>query len=276
MKEQLDNTGKVIAKINTRQGKFTIYFDSGEKIELNEISYLSCGYLYSGKQIDISQLERIIYLAKLQEGINYINNLLARNLYTSHELVLKLQNTKKYDLTDAEKIVEIFIDNGRVNDKSYALELIEDLKEKGKSREYAYQKMMSKRFNYELIKTLLEDYEENDEAVYTLIENCSKRYNSKPYDVKKKSIYNYLISKGFNHEKAHEYVDKYYELNGGKDEEKETEILYKAANNAYNSALFRGKNPYDSKQKFIRYLLSKGFKYNDILELLEGGEYEFN
>lgn len=36
------------------------------------------------------------------------------------------------------------------------------------------------------------------------------------------------------------------------------------------------KNPYDSKQKFIRYLLSKGFKYNDILELLEGGEYEFD
>ena len=33
---------------------------------------------------------------------------------------------------------------------------------------------------------------------------------------------------------------------------------------------------YDSKQKFIRYLLSKGFKYNDILELLEGGEYEFD
>lgn len=31
MKEQLDNTGKVIAKISTRQGKFTIYFDSGEK-----------------------------------------------------------------------------------------------------------------------------------------------------------------------------------------------------------------------------------------------------
>lgn len=276
MKEQLDNTGKVIAKISTRQGKFTIYFDSGEKIELNEISYLSCGYLYSGKQIDISQLEKIIYLAKLQEGINYINNLLARNLYTSHELINKLQNTKKYDLTDAEKIVEIFIDNGRVNDKSYATELIEDLKEKGKSREYAYQKMMSKMFNYELIKTLLEDYEENDEAVYTLIENCSKRYNSKPYDVKKKAIYNYLISKGFNHEKAHEYVDKYYELNGGKDEENETEILYKAANNAYNSALSRGKNSYDSKQKFIRYLLSKGFKYNDILELLEGGEYEFD
>ena len=68
--------------------------------------------------------------------------------------------------------------------------------------------MMSKMFNYELIKTLLEDYEENDEAVYTLIENCSKRYNSKPYDVKKKAIYNYLISKGFKQQKGQEYVEK--------------------------------------------------------------------
>lgn len=276
MKEQFDNTGKVIAKINNRQGKFVIYFDTGEKIELNEISYLSCGYLYSGKQIDINTLEEMIHLTKLQEGINYINNLLARNLYTSHELIHKLQNTKNYDYSDAEKIVTIFIDNGRINDKDYAIDLLDDLKEKGKSKEYAYQKMISKMFNYDLIKSLLEDYEENDEAVFALIENCSKRYASKPYDAKKKAIYNYLISKGFSHEKSHEYVDKYYDINGGKNEDKEAAILHSAADRAYQSAMSRGKNSYDSKQKFIRYLLTKGFKYNDILELLEGGEYEFD
>ena len=111
----------------------------------------------------------------------------------------------------------------------------------------------------------------------------------------KKDVYNYLIRKGFSDEEASEvcdyieevglvdddlYVKFVYELKQrGIDDEKIEEAMeeasdmeYEALKEAYERKLEATKSetdPYKRKNKIIRFLISRGFDYSDIKDIVD-------
>lgn len=277
MKEPYVNTGEtlVIEQVIQEKKGITLVFSNGEKLLISENNYINNGYFYVGKEIDDEQLEKIKTYARLEVGRNYVTRLISRGQYTSREIIERLERIKHVSRNDADIIVSEFLKNELIDDRVFAVAYIEELKSKGLTKEACREKLNQRHLDPELVLELLEDYQEDEEALKKIIESCFNRYRNKPYRMRIQSVRNYLMMHEFGIERSNELINDYLDEAGGKDTEIEDDLLEKAADNYYRQINGR----YDARQakdKMLRHLIMKGFAYDDIMYLLKGDRYEFN
>ena len=103
-----------------------------------------------------------------------------------------------------------------------------------------------------------------------LIPGLENRYKKYSYNQKRQHVLQALLSKGFDIEVAKDAVEHLSKVDE-KDEIKKLQIDFKKSLEKY-SKKYEGR---ELKERIMRNLISKGYKYNDINKLLGGVEDDF-
>ena len=261
-------SGKVIKKIKVNKKAVALTFSNGEKLEISEEAYIS-SYLYVGKELgqkDIDKLEKITSVKKLS---NYAMTLLSKGHYTEWRMREKLY-AKGGDKQSVDYIITKLKELDLLNDK----EFIEDFLGYGEERLWGKNKIKQELlkkgiFAEEIEKIRFNSNLEKKKAV-ALIPSLEKKYAKYSYQQKRQHIYAALISRGFDHETANYALSKV----SGKDEKDEKKKMKEDFKKIYArfSKKYEGR---ELKERVYRSLISKGYKYGDISELLGGMDNDF-
>lgn len=202
-------------------------------------------FLYEGKEISKELLEEIIEKDKLNYGMTYAYSLISYSPRTSYELEKKLLQ-KGVSKEHCEIILNKLKENNYINDKSYAKSYIQNciLKKYGKNKmkQGLIQKGFDSKIAIEYVENFFHDLECNNTTNYS--------------------------------EKNYFFDNDTYEIS----------ILSQIENNIKELVLKKAKlvnysNEDDSltkrkkKEKIIRYLLSKGYEYEEILKQISCLDY---
>ena len=254
-----------IVKI-TKTGLFyKVKFDNDAVYKFHESIIISYGLIR--KNIEISEeklsqalLENEYYIA-LDKGINYLATLRSRK-----EVLLYLR--KHYEVEIANKVLLQLAKLKLINDKEYAIMMVEVMKKKTYGVTKIINELKSLEIKDEDILEALLNYSDEES-----LENCEKAFlkylpslkkESKQGSVKK--VTNYLISRGFSNNMITKVIENNREkLDNISDED---ELLHKM----YEKLLRTKKDNIDGKKfrnKVIRSLTNKGFPLYKVLKVLE-------
>ncbi|MBQ3494436.1 MAG: regulatory protein RecX [Clostridia bacterium] len=142
-----------------------------------------------------------------QSALDYIS----KNLKTKKQLKENLKQ-KGYCLQSIEKAVEKLENYGYLNDKYFAEMFVKSLENK-KGEIYIKNALKQKGVSEKIINEIFEDFETDDNAIYTLAQKYMKN-KEKSFENKQK-LYRHLLSKGFSFEQAKNASDKIF---GGDDD----------------------------------------------------------
>ncbi len=247
-----------ITKIERKKGLYFVHMGD-EVVSLSETFYLD-EHLYASKEIKDDELRKLRYLSELSEPYEYACRLLSRNAYSSYLLKEKVK-AKYPSFKYLDDIVKRLTDSSLLNDWEYA----ENFKEMKEAALIGPNKIKNdllyiKKVNPDIVSSL--SFSPEEEAIAELIPIMERRYQAYPYKAKIRKIETALIARGFNKELAHKYS-----LTIDKDEKEEKALLKKDYDKA-KRIQGRKCQGYELKQRIIRSLLYKGYKMNDIEELM--------
>ncbi len=251
-----------------------------KKILLSNDAYLS-GYFYPGKTVSRDELKKLEKLSSQKKANTYVISLLNRKQYTEKELFRKLKT--KFSLTEKEinDILKPYKDNSLIDDSEYIKETIVTLTESGYGPRRIEEKIFHMGFKEDLIKQkeVQELLSQSDIISPKILALSMKTTSTMTREKRKEKAYSFLIRRGFSQEEAKESIDSYFESQSREDLEKEEEkrsiYLKKESLKCYNSLVGRSLLPQKKKEKLINHLLSKGFNYNEIREVIEKEGYQF-
>lgn len=255
-----------ICKINKLKKSVKIKFDNNEEINISFNVYTSYN-LYINKIISEKELKNINEDNEIDSLFSYALTCLARHEYSPkklEEILLKktkdkkiikktIEKTKKLGFLNESNLVSVIID--RCNRKHYGYNrLIKLLKEKNISPEEI------RKVKYNLSR------EEKEARIQ--LDILKNRYKNKNNSELKKSVFSGLIRYGFDESICNELVSKFVFTN----HTHELNVL-KLDYQKYFSRLSRKYNSNELDEKIIRLLLTKGYKYNDIIIVKENSKW---
>lgn len=174
--------------------KIEIYIDDEYRFFLYYSDIKKLGLL-EGQKISEEKVSKIINDIVIIRGKKRIYHLLSRKDYTYNQLVNKLVNGG-YDITYIGNILNYFVENNLVNDRRYANNYIEIMKDKKSKKEIEYL-LINKGVDKKIIKEILTENEQDELSVaINLIKSKYTVSNGIDYSLKRK-IYSYLARKGF-------------------------------------------------------------------------------
>ena len=260
---QLENSGKVIKRISFTQKGVTLYFDEG-KMKISKEAYVN-SYLFVGKVLTKKDISTLKKMSELDKGLEYALSLLKKRHYTEWKIREKLY-LKEFDKKNVDYIIKFLKQNDLINDDMFVLDYIEEAKEKGYGKNKIIHKLSEEGvFNEKLNKIKFPESIELRKAKLHL-PSLERKYSKLNYEAKKKHIYDYLLRQGFDSSIALETLKLIKQSNPY--EEKEKLI------NEYHKILHKlERKPIDDKYKkrefILSKLLSKGYKYNEIIKIME-------
>lgn len=211
---------------------------------------------------------------KLKEKEKYTLAYLSalRRLAIKDYSVYKMKQSlkQKYDLTkeDLDLIIKDLIKKDLLNDERYILSKSSYLSNNGYSYKMIINKLKDDGVNFDLINKLVKE-DKNEESIK--LNNKANKYlktiKGKSVLNKKQLIMQKLINDGFNIELSKKIVET---LNFNEDKNLEKENLIKE----YNKVCLKYKKKYQDyelKNKIINSLMLKGYRYDDILDVLNNG-----
>ena len=264
------STGKNIVKIKVNKKDVVISFADHSKMRLS-LEVLANFYLYEGKTISNKELKAIERLSERAGLLKYAMSLLSKGHYSEWKMREKLYN-KEASKKDVDDVIKILKDNDLINDKMFALDLVEYGNERNLGKNKIIQELSSKGIFEEVItKCRFPESLERKKASNSL-PKLEKRYAKYPYEQKRQHIYKALLSLGFDHDIALETLNKMSNIKP-KDEQNKLERDFAKV----LARLKRNYEGYELKNKVIASLRSKGYKMKDILNMWESnyGENDF-
>lgn len=260
--------GKVIKKIRFNKKAVAIIFSDGERIDISEEAYTS-NYLYVGKELTRKDIDKLLQITSVKKLSTYAMSLLSKGHYTEWKMREKLY-AKGGEKPDIDYIISKLKELDLLNDK----EFIEDFLGYGEERLWGKnkikQELLKKGIFAEEIEKIHFNLNTEKKKAVALIPSLEKKYSKYSYQQKRQHIYATLISRGFDHEVANYALSKI----SGKDEKDEKKKLKEDFKKIYArySKKYEGR---ELKERVYRSLISKGYKYSDISELLGGMDNDF-
>lgn len=250
-----------ITKIKILKNKVVIYIDK-RKIELDKEVYPSF-YLYEGKEISSSELKKIKEENDLSSNLKYALSLRSKKLFSEHQMREKLyaRGAKK---SEVDKIIKKLKTFDLIDDKAFILEHIEYYNSLNYGENKIKEKLLDKGIFIEKIEKINFPLSVEKKKAKAIFNKLNKKYDKYNYSLKKSHIYNAYISLGFNKDIASEMINL-IKSDSPKEE-------YEKLNKDYNKAKVRLQRKYkdkELKQKIIQSLLLKGYKINEIMNLIE-------
>ena len=253
---------KKIIKIKIGQKKVALIFDDGDKLEISPNTYTEYNF-YVGKSLTKKDIKGISFNNDIDKYMGYITKLVAQKSYSKHEIKEKLAKKGaneaqieliidkliKYQLIDETSLIKEYLDYADYKHYGYN-RIKEDLYKKGISSIYI------ERIKYDETRDL--------KQARSLIKGYEKKYSKYNYSSMKAHIYQALLRMGYSYDVSNKALEDVSPI----DVKKEQELLkedYKKAKAKYEKKY----GPYETKDKITQYLISKGYRYEDIKSLKE-------
>ena len=251
-----------IEKIKILKNKAVIYLDKDSKLELDKDVYPNF-YLYVGKELSNKEIKEIKEQNEMASLNKYALNLRAKRLLSEYQLREKLY-LKGASKPVVDRIIKNLKTYDLIDDNAFILEHIEYYNSLNYGENKIKEKLMSKGIfsdKLDKINFPISIEKRKAKAIFNKLNNKYDKYN---VSQKRNHIYNAYISNGFSGEIASEMMNLIKEDN----HKNELDKLKKD----YDKTKIRLSRKYDKKelkQKIIQSLLTKGYKLNDIIKVIE-------
>lgn len=233
-----------------------------EKLEIDKNVYPNF-YLYEGKDVTNKEYKQIVEYNNDSKYLKYALKIRSKALYSEHKLREKLYN-KGANKGNVDRVIKTMKSYDLINDKMLALDLVEYYNSLNYGEKKIRQKLLDKGiFQEEIDKIRFPVSIERKKAknIYPKLVNKYEKYN---YSQKKVHIYNAYLQLGFSSEIANEAANLLPQEKT-KDELDKLKVDYQKA----KLRLSRKYQKKELKQKILQALLTKGYRYNDILKVME-------
>ena len=256
------NSGNKIKGIKIYQDHVTVTFFKHESIKISKDAFVS-SYLYEGKNLSSKEINRLLELTASTKLLNYALSLLNKRRYSQKAMYEKLIK-KENNPHAAKQVIDRLIDNGLLDDKTYMQDLInwdnERLFGENKIKKHLKDQGISD------ILTSKAVFSPNNERkkAERLIPKLDKKYARYAYEIKKQHVYQALLSQGYRPDIARSVLDDVKKDKPKAEKEK--------LNNDYQKIKKRYMNKYDGyelKKKIQDALRTKGYRYQDIKQIME-------
>ena len=250
-----------IKKIKVLKSKVKVTLDKGDVLDISKDAYTNF-YLYEGKELSKKEYSDLVSFNKDAALLQYALKIRSKAIYSEYQMREKLYK-KEASKKSVDHIIKILKGYDLINDEAYAL----DLTEYYNSLNYGKNKITSKLsekgiFDREISKIKFPEAIEKKKA-NNLLPKLEKKYVKYNQSQKKQHLYNAYIQLGFDNDIASNMAFKIKKSNS-KDE---LEILKKD----YQKSKTRLERKYkgkELKQKIIQNLLQKGYRLNDIINVV--------
>lgn len=261
-----NHIGKKITSIRICKNKVVIYF-SKEKVDVSKEMYSSL-FLYKGKILDLDIINTLKNSLNEEKFLKYSLNLINKHYYSTYQIKQKLIK-KGANKIIINNIVKYLKDNKLLDDKELTLNYIDSL-----SKEY-YGKLRIKKIliSKGLDCSFIDEYltkEKEEEKCKTYYPIGVKKFLNKPDEKQRESIVRHLINKGYEIDVINKTLRELFKdnkVNNCSNLEKDFYAALKAYKSKYES-------PRELKKHIIDKLRRKGYKYNEIMKLMEEIEYD--
>ena len=269
MKESLERTNmpssnagnKKILGIHLGEKKVILRFED-EKMSIHPNTYTELK-LFPGKELTEKDIKDIEYLDELDQYLEYIKKVVIKNPKSESEIKDRLSKKGA-----SKKQIKSIIDKLKVyhliDDKYLIKETLENLEYRNFGKNKIIETLKKKGFDNDAIQKLEFDDTKEFKKAKNLLPSLERKNSKYPYQSKKQHIYAALLRNGYGHDIAM----KVAEMAKPNDRSDELSILKKD----YQKVYLRYSKKYskeDLERKVTEYLLSKGYKYNDI-KIIEG------
>lgn len=261
MSEPSRENGKVITSISYKKKKNLYEVSFGlDKLLLSPDTY-SDYLLYVGKAVSNKEYREMVRHSKEEKLYAYGVNMAAKGCYSRYEVLNKIKEKAKEDENPLE-IMARLSQLGLFDDKRVAI----DYKELKESQLYGEERIKDDLLYKKVIdKNIIDELEFLDEEEHAskYLEIWSKSKRSLPLRAKKEKGYQTLRQRGYSDETTRVALTSLDEDSDGVKSSLKKE--YAKALNSY-SKRYEG---YELSHKIYGRLLSKGYKKEDIKEVME-------
>lgn len=252
----------VIKKIKILKKKVSITFTNKEKLEIDKNVYPNF-YLYEGKEIDSKEYKKITEYNNDSKLLEYALRIRSKSLYSEYKLREKLYN-KGASKKSVDNVIKIMKSYDLINDEAYASDLVEYYNSLDYGQKKITTKLLDKGIFQEIIDKIKFPVSNEKKKANNIFLKLDKKYDKYNFSSKKAHIYNAYLELGFSSEIASEMSNKIKDDNH-KEELNKLKIDFQKAKTRL-SRKYKGK---ELKSKILSSLLTKGYKYNDILKVIE-------
>lgn len=257
------STGNIITKIKPTKNKVNIFFDNEQKIEITQEAFVSA-YLYVGKELSLKEINKILSLSNMEKALKYALSIVKKNIITEWNLRQKLY-AKDFEKSDVDGVIKFLKNNDLLNDKAY----IEDYIEYSKDMLYGKNKIiveLKKRGIFEeSLKGVRFPKTIEEEKAKKLLKKLEYKYTSYNNEQKKQHIYDAFIRYGYDNDIALSMLS----LIKSTKKEDELRMLRVDLGKKIHIAQRKCETRKEVKEYLIKTLRSKGYKYNDIIKVME-------
>lgn len=252
----------IICEINYLSKGIKIIFEDGSSLLINE-DIFSNHFLYKNKVMSSDEYEIIKEESDLMEAYDYCTKIISKKMYSIKHIKERLINIKHLSTRQINFIINRLIENHFLDDKEYALTLVDSLERKGYGFYKIENDLLSKGINKDIyVYQYNQEKElERGRAILNDLINKFKNYNSNKMI---NSIYNSLELKGYKEETCALLIE---EINLNNYIEQDY-LKLKADYDKIIMHFKRGMTILD-KQKIVNKLLKKGYQYRDIKKIME-------
>ncbi|WP_129044625.1 recombination regulator RecX [Companilactobacillus metriopterae] len=242
-----------------QKGRYNVFIDNKFAFGVSENTLIDFR-LAKNLELDDNQIEEIKNRENINKAYGDAVNYLSYQLRTEFELKKYLKE-KEYDLDTIDEVLERLRSLHYVDDDNYAKTYIHSqLNTSNNGPKIMEQKLIQKGVSKFVIEDQLAEIDQD-----ILIENAVdfakkqiKKSRKNSFSNMQQKIKQTLYQKGFSNEIIDEAISK---IDLQKDDETELENLKAMINKVQKR--------YPDKNKLITYLMTKGFKYQDIKNELE-------
>ena len=251
-----------ITKIKILKNKVSITFDNKSKLSIDKNVYTNF-YLYEGKEIDKKEYKSLIDLNNSNALLEYALKVRAKSLYSEYQMREKLYK-KEANKKEVDKVIKILKGYDLINDEAYARDLLEYYNSLNYGKNKIIHKISEKGILDKEINKLSFPVSIERKKANNNLSKLEKKYDKYNYSSKKSHIYNAYIQLGFDNEISNEMINKISKPDSKSEKEK--------LQNDYKKVKTRLERKYQGKelkQKIIQSLMQKGYRLNDIINLVK-------
>jgi regulatory protein len=249
----------VLSVSQGRRGKYIVSLPD-EKLRLSS-SALTEFYIYKGKEITPREYREIMNYLKTEQLLNYGMRLASTGAYSTHCIREKLRLHSE-DEEEVRKVIFSLKKNGLLDDEEYAKEYAEELS----ARLYGKKRILEtlrfdKGISGEILLKVSFDKEEEHAARFLTLSN--RKYASLPLNAKKTKLGLALRRRGYDEPTIAVVLHALRAEPSA--EAKSLRLLCEKTVKRYANKY----NKYELRGKCFAYLLSKGYRSEDVSQCLE-------
>lgn len=254
-----------VKTIKVKRKTAIVVFSNGDKFSLSHNAFTNLR-LYEGKAVDEEEYALIQKYGREDEYYTYALNRLNREIYTAHVLREKLIH-KGADKDIAESVIARLVEEGLLNDADYARNYAQDVADfRMYGKRKTMQRLREKGVSAEILKEIDFSDEKEMERAIRFCKLLNKKLVKYPTAKKKEKAYLMLLDKGFESSVARKAIEEALDSTPESVERQSLSKDFYIARHKYQEVTPIGLK----KKKVFAYLARKGYRHEEIWEVMEG------